>query len=53
VEIYREQLELELPFKKHETNSSSLILEVTYQGCADLGICYMPITKQIELDLAD
>jgi len=29
------------------------MLEVTFQGCADIGVCYMPIQKTVSIDLSD
>jgi len=28
-------------------------LEVTFQGCAEIGVCYMPIKKTVSFDLSD
>jgi len=43
-EIYRQRLELIVPLK--QSLSTSTILKVTYQGCADAGLCYSPQTKE-------
>ena len=32
---------------------NKLTLEVTFQGCADVGVCYMPIKETVSLDLSD
>ena len=53
VEIYRDRLEVELPIQRQAATSTKLTVEVTYQGCADIGVCYMPIQKVIAFDLAD
>lgn len=53
VEIYRDQLEVELPIQRSAANPASLKLEVSFQGCADAGVCYMPVKKSITLDLSD
>jgi thiol:disulfide interchange protein DsbD len=29
------------------------MLEVTFQGCADVGVCYMPIKKTVAFDLSE
>ena len=36
----------------HAAGATALTLSVTYQGCAEAGLCYPPITKQFELNLA-
>jgi len=32
--------------------SQSVILNVSYQGCADIGVCYPPISKNVALNIA-
>lgn len=51
VEVYRKHLEVELPIQYPVAKSTALVLEVTFQGCADIGVCYMPIQKVISFDL--
>ncbi|BBL59861.1 protein-disulfide reductase DsbD N-terminal domain-containing protein [Methylomonas koyamae] len=53
VEIFRERLELVLPFQRRSAAAETLNLEVTYQGCADIGVCYLPIRKTIGFDLPE
>lgn len=53
VEVYRGQLQVELPIKRQHGKAIKLELEVTFQGCADIGICYMPIQKVMVIDLPD
>ncbi|MDP3010629.1 MAG: protein-disulfide reductase DsbD family protein [Methylococcales bacterium] len=52
VTIYRQHLDLELPLQTYSPELNTLDLKVTYQGCADAGICYMPIEKTVTVDLA-
>lgn len=47
-EIYREGVTASVPY----SGSGPLLLEVVYQGCADLGFCYPPQKKQFNLRLA-
>ncbi|MBL8268672.1 protein-disulfide reductase DsbD [Steroidobacter sp.] len=49
-EVYHEILEASLPIAR-PAGTGKLDLNVTYQGCADGGLCYNPITKQVSLDL--
>lgn len=51
VETYRDTLKLNLPFSSPTTILPQR-LNVTYQGCADQGICYPPQTQNISLDAA-
>jgi len=53
VEIYRERLELTVLLRHSRQKPGSLALEVTYQGCADSGFCYMPIKKVLTFALDD
>ena len=43
-EIYRESLDASFSIPP---TSKSVLVNVTYQGCADAGLCYPPITKQV------
>ena len=53
VEIYRDHLEVEVLLQRQDPKLNKLVLEVTFQGCADVGVCYMPIQKTVALDLPD
>lgn len=47
VETYREQLDVDIPLPRAE--SAPTRITVTYQGCADLGLCYPPQTKTLDV----
>jgi thiol:disulfide interchange protein DsbD len=49
-EVYHEVLEASLPIAR-PAGAGTLDLNITYQGCADGGLCYNPITKQVALQL--
>src|SRR5690606_36339111 len=51
VEVYYELVEATLPIARPAGSNRTLDLTVTYQGCAEAGLCYNPITKTISLDL--
>ena len=53
VEIFRDHLEVEVLLQRQDTKLNKLMLEVTFQGCADAGVCYMPIKESVSLDLSD
>ena len=51
VETYRKEVRIRLPFT-HEAATDGLKLEVTSQGCADIGVCYVPQVQSAEIRLA-
>ena len=53
VEIFRDHFEVELTIERQDPKLNKLMLEVTFQGCADAGVCYMPIKNTASLDLSD
>jgi thioredoxin:protein disulfide reductase len=53
VEIYKHHLEVTLPLQRQDPKVTSLVLEVGFQGCAEVGVCYMPMKQSITLDLPD
>ncbi|MEQ1592368.1 MAG: protein-disulfide reductase DsbD [Thiobacillaceae bacterium] len=44
VEIYRKEVRVTLPFER-APGTTAVTLKATYQGCADAGLCYTPITQ--------
>jgi thiol:disulfide interchange protein DsbD len=48
-EIYRHTLKTTTPFSAEAATTESLIFSITYQGCADIGVCYPPQKKQVSL----
>jgi thiol:disulfide interchange protein DsbD len=52
-EVYYDQVEIPLPLQRSPDASRTLTLETRYQGCADAGLCYSPITKTTTLSLPD
>ncbi len=51
LEVYHGDQTIDLPLARDKTEASSGTLKVMYQGCAERGICYPPITKKIPLNL--
>ncbi|HEY0683912.1 MAG TPA: protein-disulfide reductase DsbD [Steroidobacter sp.] len=49
-EVYYEVLEASLPIAR-PAGAGTLDLNVTYQGCAEGGLCYNPISKKVSLEL--
>ena len=51
-EIYRHTLTGLLPIERSSNaGSAEVSLRVTYQGCADAGLCYPPVTKTLNVSL--
>ena len=52
VETYRGDLRIVVPFELDGTNLPALTLTAVSQGCADVGVCYVPQEQKAELRLA-
>ncbi|MGH8186388.1 MAG: protein-disulfide reductase DsbD [Steroidobacteraceae bacterium] len=50
-EVYYDVLEATLPIARAAGSTGTLDLKITYQGCAEAGLCYNPITKTVALEL--
>lgn len=44
-EVYRQQVQGVVSYSRGDAGAHPLEIKVTYQGCADAGLCYPPITK--------
>lgn len=44
-EIYTQQFEARVPYTRNDFGAHPIQVKVTYQGCAEAGLCYPPITK--------
>ncbi|MGR9052107.1 MAG: protein-disulfide reductase DsbD, partial [Gammaproteobacteria bacterium] len=51
VEILRGALNVDVPVMRTDTAERSVTLTAKFQGCADRGVCYPPMTKSLELML--
>ncbi|NOQ34500.1 MAG: protein-disulfide reductase DsbD [Methylococcaceae bacterium] len=51
VEIFHHELKFDVALLRKTTNAETIVLEADFQGCADRGVCYPPMTKQISLNL--
>ena len=52
VAILRNQVPASVGVKRSDSSLNTFSLVAKFQGCADLGVCYPPITKTINLSLA-
>jgi thioredoxin:protein disulfide reductase len=50
-EVYHHELAASVPVARTSGGELALPLEVTYQGCADAGLCYPPQTKTVVVRL--
>lgn len=50
-EVVHNELSLRIPLVRKDSSATDIELEVGYQGCAEKGICYPPITKKVSLHL--
>ena len=51
VEIFHDELGFDLPIIRTNSSAQTITLQAKYQGCADRGVCYPPMTKKIDLEL--
>ena len=51
MEIFHQRVTASLPVSRTANGISKLALTVKYQGCAEAGLCYNPLTKVIEVEL--
>jgi thioredoxin:protein disulfide reductase len=51
-EIFTQQVEATVPFSRLDAGAHPLQIKVTYQGCAEAGLCYPPISKVLFPDSA-
>lgn len=49
--VYHEALQITLPVARAANSKGEWTVKVTYQGCAEAGLCYNPITKAVVLTL--
>jgi len=52
VETYRKSVSVLLPLERSNAAAQSVKLNVTSQGCADIGVCYTPMESSATLQLA-
>ncbi|WP_246237504.1 protein-disulfide reductase DsbD [Caldichromatium japonicum] len=51
VEIYEGRIDLEVPLMRSDPELTEARLSVSYQGCAEIGICYPPQTREVRVAL--
>ncbi len=48
---YYHEVDIDIPLERTNLDATDIILVATYQGCADIGFCYPPITKEMPVSL--
>ncbi len=51
--VYYQGFEVAVPVSRAVAQAQSAEFEVTYQGCAEKGICYPPIVKTVALEMPE
>jgi len=51
MEIYRHKVSIEIPFSRKNTAAVNFALQTKSQGCADIGVCYPPQKKTLNIQL--
>ncbi len=51
VEIFYQQLKFDIPLNRQKLASQKITLEASFQGCADIGVCYPPMQKTVKINL--
>ncbi len=51
-EIYTQQVEAKATYSRFDGGAHPMEIKVTYQGCADAGLCYPPITRVLNTEHA-
>ncbi len=51
VPVYHHAIDVRVPLLRASAEPTQVTLVAKYQGCADRGICYPPITKRVTLNL--
>jgi len=52
-EVYYKQIEAEIPVIGNIDKSKPLDMKITFQGCAEAGICYPLMKKNLSINVAD
>ena len=51
MEVYYHSVDIDIPLTRSKLDASDVILIAKYQGCADAGFCYPPISKEMPISL--
>jgi thiol:disulfide interchange protein DsbD len=51
-ETFRRGVRIRVPVSAQDAAKGSIDLKVTSQGCADVGVCYLPLEQTVRVELA-
>ncbi len=51
IQVFHKVVDVDLGLQRKAAGATPVTLVVKYQGCAEAGVCYQPMTKRIELML--
>lgn len=53
VSVYYQEVAIRIPVERNSSGPLALSLQVTSQGCADIGLCYPPEKQNLRVELPD
>ena len=53
VEVFYDEIAIRVPVERNSSGVLPLTLNVTSQGCADIGVCYPPQKQSVSLEMPD
>ena len=53
VEVYYDEVAIRVPVERNSSGVLPLTLNITSQGCADIGVCYPPQKQSVSLEMPD
>lgn len=51
VAVYHDEIDLTVPLVRGTTDAREITLQAKFQGCAEIGVCYPPMSKHFTLSL--
>ena len=51
VQVFHQSYQAEITLQRENSAAQTIMLDATYQGCSDKGLCYPPIDKQLSVAL--
>ncbi len=51
MEVFHRSFQAEITLQRSNNSAQTFMLDATYQGCSDKGLCYAPSNKQINITL--
>lgn len=49
--VFHQSFQAEVALVNNNTNGQNIVIEASYQGCSENGLCYPPIVKEFKLQL--